>query len=81
MADYHKEPDLESGKIVVPVEVQDAIRTLIRWTGDDPEREGLLNSKIIMNATTIKRATIPFSLRIFIGTFFLSHNSRKTNCP
>lgn len=44
MADYHKEPDLESGKIVVPVEVQDAIRTLIRWTGDDPEREGLLDT-------------------------------------
>ncbi len=44
MADYHKEPDLESGKIAVPVEVQDAIRTLIRWTGDDPEREGLLDT-------------------------------------
>ena len=25
----------------VPEDVQDAIRTLIRWTGDDPEREGL----------------------------------------
>ena len=25
----------------VPEEVQDAIRTLIRWAGDDPEREGL----------------------------------------
>ena len=25
----------------VPREVQEAIRTLIRWTGDDPEREGL----------------------------------------
>ena len=25
----------------VPQEVQDAIRTLIRWVGDDPEREGL----------------------------------------
>lgn len=29
------------GKIPVPDEVQDAIRTLIRWAGDDPEREGL----------------------------------------
>ena len=28
----------------VPEEVQDAIRTLIRWTGDDPEREGLLDT-------------------------------------
>ena len=29
------------GKPAVPDEVQDAIRTLIRWAGDDPEREGL----------------------------------------
>ncbi|MBO9581097.1 MAG: GTP cyclohydrolase I FolE [Sphingobium sp.] len=31
-------------KIQVPVEVEDAIRTLIRWTGDDPNREGLLDT-------------------------------------
>ncbi|RKF19336.1 GTP cyclohydrolase I FolE [Altericroceibacterium spongiae] len=29
------------GKPPVPEDVQEAIRTLIRWTGDDPEREGL----------------------------------------
>ena len=29
------------GKPPVPEEVQEAIRTLIRWAGDDPEREGL----------------------------------------
>ena len=29
------------GKPPVPREVQDAIRTLIAWTGDDPDREGL----------------------------------------
>jgi GTP cyclohydrolase I len=29
------------GKPAVPEEVQEAIRTLIRWAGDDPEREGL----------------------------------------
>ncbi|MDC0887022.1 GTP cyclohydrolase I FolE [Altererythrobacter sp.] len=28
----------------VPENVQDAIRTLIRWTGDDPGREGLLDT-------------------------------------
>jgi len=28
----------------VPEEIQDAIRTLIRWAGDDPEREGLLDT-------------------------------------
>ncbi len=33
--------DVERGKMPVPKEVQEAIRTLIRWTGDDPEREGL----------------------------------------
>jgi GTP cyclohydrolase I len=29
------------GKPPVPDEVQDAVRTLIRWAGDDPDREGL----------------------------------------
>lgn len=29
------------GKPHVPAEVEDAIRTLIRWAGDDPSREGL----------------------------------------
>ena len=28
-------------KLPVPDEIQDAIRALIRWSGDDPEREGL----------------------------------------
>jgi GTP cyclohydrolase IA len=31
-------------KLPVPNEVQDAIRTLIRWAGDDPEREGLVDT-------------------------------------
>ena len=33
--------DVDSGKPPVPDDVQDAIRTLIRWAGDDPLREGL----------------------------------------
>ncbi|RYE51166.1 MAG: GTP cyclohydrolase I, partial [Rhizobiaceae bacterium] len=33
-----------AGKLPVPEEVQDAIRTLIRWSGDDPGREGLLDT-------------------------------------
>jgi GTP cyclohydrolase IA len=41
MADYHPSPDVDAGKIPVPEEVQQAIRTLIKWTGDDPDREGL----------------------------------------
>ena len=28
----------------VPQDVQDAIRTLIRWSGDDPAREGLIDT-------------------------------------
>ena len=32
------------GKLPVPPEVEDAIRTLIRWAGDEPEREGLLDT-------------------------------------
>ncbi|RVT43972.1 GTP cyclohydrolase I FolE [Sphingobium algorifonticola] len=31
-------------KIDVPDDVQDAIRTLIRWSGDDPAREGLIDT-------------------------------------
>ncbi len=34
----------EDGKIVVPEEVAAAVRTLIRWSGDDPEREGLIDT-------------------------------------
>ncbi len=39
--------DSEGGplaKLAVPDDVQDAIRTLIRWSGDDPAREGLLDT-------------------------------------
>ena len=38
--------DVERGKVPVPLEVQEAIRTLIRWTGDDPSREGLRDTPI-----------------------------------
>jgi len=31
-------------EVEIPGEVTDAIRTLIRWTGDDPGREGLLDT-------------------------------------
>ncbi|WP_336974953.1 GTP cyclohydrolase I FolE [Sphingobium aromaticiconvertens] len=34
----------EQGKIIVPAEVADAIRTLIRWSGDDTSREGLIDT-------------------------------------
>ena len=30
--------------IAVPEDVADAVRTLIRWAGDDPDREGLLDT-------------------------------------
>jgi GTP cyclohydrolase I len=38
--------DLVQGapKVAVPDEVQEAVRTLIRWAGDDPTREGLLDT-------------------------------------
>ena len=38
------EDDDPPGKVPVPQDVQEAIRTLIRWAGDDPEREGLLDT-------------------------------------
>ena len=34
----------ETPKIAVPDEVAEAVRTLIRWSGDDPMREGLLDT-------------------------------------
>ncbi len=34
----------EDGKIAVPDHVADAIRTLLRWAGDDPTREGLVDT-------------------------------------
>ena len=42
----HSEPedgDLvgEPNAVAVPADVQEAVRTLIRWAGDDPDREGL----------------------------------------
>ena len=35
--------DQPAGKAPVPQKVQDAIRTLIEWAGDDPDREGLVD--------------------------------------
>ena len=38
------DPENPLNKPDVPEDVQEAIRTLIRWTGDDPTREGLLDT-------------------------------------
>lgn len=38
--DLVSEPD----RVPVPRDVQEAVRTLIRWAGDDPDREGLLDT-------------------------------------
>lgn len=38
------DPENPLGKPDVPEDVQEAIRTLIRWAGDDPAREGLLDT-------------------------------------
>ena len=38
--DLVSEPD----RVDVPDDVQEAVRTLIRWAGDDPDREGLLDT-------------------------------------
>ena len=45
----HGEPEdgdlIESpAKVEVPDDVAEAVRTLIRWAGDDPDREGLLDT-------------------------------------
>lgn len=35
-----------SAKVPVPDDVRDAVRTLIRWAGDDPAREGLADTPL-----------------------------------
>ena len=44
MSCNHEEETVGSGKMPVPEDVQEAIRTLIRWAGDDPSREGLTDT-------------------------------------
>ncbi|WP_425500170.1 GTP cyclohydrolase I FolE [Parasphingorhabdus halotolerans] len=49
MADYSNSiadalAEREAKKIPVPDEVQDAVRTLLEWAGDDPTREGLVDT-------------------------------------
>lgn len=39
-----RDKDAGGGKVEVPEDVADAVRTLIRWAGDDPDREGLLDT-------------------------------------
>lgn len=48
MGDHLEDGDLieTPGKIPVPREVADAVRTLIAWAGDDPEREGLADTPL-----------------------------------
>jgi GTP cyclohydrolase IA len=43
-AAHVREFDGGEGKIAVPEEVQETIRNLIRWAGDDPDREGLADT-------------------------------------
>lgn len=38
------DPENPLGKPDVPDDVQEAIRTLLKWAGDDPQREGLLDT-------------------------------------
>lgn len=40
----HIVPETSGDKLPVPEEVQEAVRTLLRWAGDDPTREGLLDT-------------------------------------
>jgi GTP cyclohydrolase I len=42
--DFDDDYDTQAGKLPVPDDVQEAIRTLIRWSGDDPTREGLVDT-------------------------------------
>jgi GTP cyclohydrolase I len=39
-----RDADSLSGQTPSRLEVEEAVRTIIRWTGDDPEREGLIDT-------------------------------------
>lgn len=41
---HDHDDDNPMAKPDVPEEVQDAVRTILRWAGDDPDREGLLDT-------------------------------------
>ena len=41
MTNSDRTQNADADKLPVPKDVAEAIRTLIRWTGEDPEREGL----------------------------------------
>ncbi|MEO1045119.1 MAG: GTP cyclohydrolase I FolE [Pseudomonadota bacterium] len=43
-SELETDKSLEPGKPDVPEHVQEAVRTLIRWVGDDPTREGLVDT-------------------------------------
>lgn len=40
----HLDHDEGETKLFVPEEVQEALRTLLRWAGEDPSREGLIDT-------------------------------------
>ncbi len=44
MSGYEIIPDGEDSKIPVPDDIKEAVRTLLRWSGEDPDREGLLDT-------------------------------------
>jgi GTP cyclohydrolase IA len=39
-----QQDSLAGSKLFVPDDVKEAIRTLIRWSSDDPDREGLIET-------------------------------------
>ena len=40
----NSEFEMDEGKVFVPDEIKESIRNLIRWAGDDPDREGLVDT-------------------------------------
>ena len=44
-------------KVAVPDDVAEAVRTLIRWAGDDPDREGLLDTPMRVARAWVSRLT------------------------
>ena len=50
-------------------EAEEAVRTLIRWIGEDPTRDGLIETPARVTKAFVK-AKLPFCNEYFITSFF-----------
>ena len=50
--DNHGGPGSGGGKAIADAKVEDAFRTIIKWIGEDPDRDGLIETPDRLGALT-----------------------------